>query len=469
MLKVKSLLIAAAAALGMSSALAGYAYPKPPSGYSRVGDAWTYRAANASEWLGSTVRTNATLNVAGRAVTVPAAMRMAANAPRFAAAAMASPVGLALTTAAVFAPILSDLWQQHKVRWNDSSNQWEKVDELPSEWEQTGVTFSYAGSPPYGGYATLQEWADVGCKSWGGPSAYAVLEMLGGAEDGFPFNRYCRRPKPGSPLEEQITPLSPPQVLPYIEPLVDPEDVPKIVPAVPVEYPIINPSDDPVPQPRPMRVPLGDPVQVPNPAYDPVTNPSAPPYIWERPYIVINPSPSPDSPWRVDVQPEKIQSPDKEKLPDSPENPLTDGDPLTNPAPDPGPLPPVTTPETSTPPQEIITCGLPTSPPCKIDEAGTPQADPAKTQEEIDSVFGEIKTCLQDIKTCLPALPQLSWSFSLPSGCSPLSFDTQVGPVIQIDMCQHQSTIHDLMSMLWAAAGLFGAVSLVARFSAGGA
>lgn len=123
----------------------------------------------------------------------------------------------------------------------------------------------------------------------------------------------------------------------------------------------------------------------------------------------------------------------------------------------------------STPAENQITCGLPDTPPCKIDETGTPQADPAKTQEEIDSIFGQIKTCLQDIKTCLPALPDLSWSFALPSGCSPLTFDTLVGTVIEIDMCQHQPTIHDLMSMLWAAAGLFGAVSLVARFSAGGA
>lgn len=469
MLKVTSLLIAAAAALGMSSALAGYAYPSPPPGYSRVGDAWTYRAANASEWLGSTVRTNATLNVGGRTVTIPAAMRMASNAPRFAAAAMASPVGLALTTAAVFAPILADLWQQHKTRWNDSTQTWEKVDEVPSEWEQTGVVFSYAGSPPYQGYATLQEWADSGCKSWGGPSAYAVIQMLGGPEDGYPFNRYCKRPKPGSPTEEQITPLTPPQVLPYIEPLIDPEDVPKIVPAVPVEYPIINPSDDPVPQPQPMRIPLGDPVRKPNPAYDPVTNPSAPPHIWERPYVVINPSPRPDTPWRVDTQPETIVAPDPSKLPDNPPDPLTDGDPFTNPSTNPGPLPDVSTPTNpATPtPTEIITCGLPSTPPCKIDETGTPEADPQKTQADSDNIFAEIKNCVLNPSQCLPALPSLNWGFSLPSGCTAIPFDTLVGTVIQIDMCQYQPMIHELMSMVWAAAGLFFATGMVFRSAVG--
>lgn len=326
---VRGGLLAAALVGGLQVAHAGYAQAVPPPGFSRVGDAWTYRAANASEWLGSTVRTNATLNVAGRAVTVPAAMRMAANAPRFAAAAMASPVGLALTTAAVFAPILSDLWQQHKVRWNDSSKQWEKVDELPSEWEQTGVTFGYAGSPPYGGYATLQEWADVGCKSWGGPSAYAVLQMLGGAEDGFPFNRYCRRPKPGSPLEEQITPLSPPQVLPYIEPLVDPEDVPKIVPAVPVEYPIINPSDDPTPQPRPFRVPLGDPVPNPRTAPEPAPHP----FPWRQPVIDITGSPTQNEPWRVNTTPKDILLPDPNGMtePGTPPTPQPNPDPNADP------------------------------------------------------------------------------------------------------------------------------------------
>lgn len=463
MLKVSKLLLAAAAALGMSSALAGYAYPSPPPGYSRVGDAWTYRAANASEWLGSTVRTNAALNVGGRAVTIPAAMRMAANAPRFAAAAMASPVGLALTTAAVFAPILSDLWQQHKVRWNDSSKQWEKVDDVPSEWEQTGVTFSYAGSPPYGGYATLQEWADAGCKSWGGPSAYAVIEMLGGAEDGFPFNRYCRRPKPGAPLEEQITPLSPPQVLPYIEPLVDPEDVPKIVPAVPVEYPIINPSDDPVPQPRPMRIPLGDPVRKPNPAYDPVTNPSAPPYIWERPYVVINPSPRPDTPWRVDTQPETIVAPDPSKLPDSPLDPVTDGDPNTNPAPNPAPLPDVSTPATPTPtPTEIITCGLPSTPPCRIDEAGTPNEAPASIKESANEYKSKMDELRDTVKGDTDKGMFESWRnlFLVPpiAACEAVVLPRDMG---SIDPCPVVDGVRSVMAYIWALTALWLCLGMV--------
>jgi hypothetical protein len=123
--------------------------------------------------------------------------------------------------------------------------------------------------------------------------------------------------------------------------------------------------------------------------------------------------------------------------------------------------------QTPPPAQEIITCGLPDTPPCKIDETGTPQADPVKTQAEVDSLFGDVKTCLQDIRACLPTLPDLSWSFALPTGCAPLYFDTLVGVVIPIDMCEHQPMIHDLMTMVWAAAGLFGAIAMVGRFSGG--
>lgn len=133
--------------------------------------------------------------------------------------------------------------------------------------------------------------------------------------------------------------------------------------------------------------------------------------------------------------------------------------------------PPVTSPDPNTDSdpapteKEDLECGLPDTPPCRIDETGTPEADPAKTQEEIDSLFGPIKSCLQNIESCLPSLPNLSWTFALPTGCAPLSFDTMVGPVVSIDMCSYQDMIHDIMSMLWAAAGVFGAVAMVSRFN----
>lgn len=464
MLKVTKLLFAAAAALGMSSALAGYAYPSPPAGYSRVGDAWTYRAANASEWLGSTVRTNATLNVGGRAVTIPAALRMAANAPRFAAASIFTPAGYALAAASVLGPIAYDLWNQHKVRWNEDAEQWERETKTT-----TFYWWVYSQDPAY-----RRLTPEAACAARG----FGYQEEAGGWG---PIRR-CTQVVNGETVSagyapnyatgDEVTSMKPIDLDEFITrtyPYIDPEDVPDLVPgkAIPVEYPDINPSPDPVPQPRPMRIPLGDPVRKPNPAYDPVTNPSAPPYIWERPYVVINPSPRPDTPWRVDTQPETIVAPDPSKLPDNPGDPLTDGDPDTNPAPNPGPLPDISSPpdpSQSPQPQEIITCGLPSTPPCRIDEEGTPGTEVAKfddAESEIERFKGGL---LESIQSKLDEIThEWTWTFALPTGCSALQFDTQVGPVVQIDMCEWQPMIHDIMSMIWAAAGVFGAMMIFLR------
>lgn len=82
----------AALALSAGSAFAGYAQATPPSGWSAgggTGGAFTgTKAANGATFLSSSVTTNASLNVGGRAVSIPATMRFSANAPRVAAAAV---------------------------------------------------------------------------------------------------------------------------------------------------------------------------------------------------------------------------------------------------------------------------------------------------------------------------------------------------------------------------------------------
>lgn len=131
----------------------------------------------------------------------------------------------------------------------------------------------------------------------------------------------------------------------------------------------------------------------------------------------------------------------------------------------PGPVV-ITDPGAGTTGDEIITCGLPWTPPCKINEEGTPTADPDTSQEDAQGIIADLAACLADPVSCLPTLPDLSWSFSLPSSCSPISmpgFAEDVPSLASIDICQFQSTIHDLASLLWAAAGLFGAVRLVGR------
>ncbi|MCX7814791.1 MAG: hypothetical protein N2256_04795 [Tepidimonas ignava] len=109
--------------------------------------------------------------------------------------------------------------------------------------------------------------------------------------------------------------------------------------------------------------------------------------------------------------------------------------------------------------QEDLECGLPGTPPCKIDETGTPQA-PA---DDGQSVFRSLlPVCLQnDWKSCIPQLPNINWAFSLPSGCAPIPVPFQRYGFSNIDICPYQPVIHDLMSMLWAGAGLFAAIGIL--------
>src|SRR6185312_2309944 len=74
-----------------------------------------------------------------------------------------------------------------------------------------------------------------------------------------------------------------------------PDDLPQQLPfPLPVEQPILNPDAETDPQPQPLWVPQGNPVPVPN------TNPQQ----YSQPGTRLTPSPSPSSPWQVDVAPD---------------------------------------------------------------------------------------------------------------------------------------------------------------------
>lgn len=117
--------------------------------------------------------------------------------------------------------------------------------------------------------------------------------------------------------------------------------------------------------------------------------------------------------------------------------------------------------------EDLITCGLPWTPPCKIDETGTPTAPPDTSQQDAQDGISGIADCLANPAACLPQL-ELSWSFSLPSGCTPFEIPGY-DMMPPLDICQWQPVIHDLMSLLWVAAGLFGAIRMVNREMFGGA
>lgn len=123
---------------------------------------------------------------------------------------------------------------------------------------------------------------------------------------------------------------------------------------------------------------------------------------------------------------------------------------------------------TTAAPGETKVCGLPDTPACKIDETGTPQEVQDDSQSKADQILQTIKTCTDDLTACLPSLPSINWTFALPAACGPISltaFADEAPSLSSIDVCQFQPTIHDLMSLLWAAAGVFGAAGLLFRSS----
>lgn len=111
---------------------------------------------------------------------------------------------------------------------------------------------------------------------------------------------------------------------------------------------------------------------------------------------------------------------------------------------------------------EDLECGLPGGSPCLIDETGTPEQVDDDGQTKIDEIFQPLMECMTDPLSCLPELPEVNWAFTFPSSCGSISMGgySQIG-LPSIDVCQYQGIIHDLMSMLWAAAGLFGAVGMI--------
>ena len=84
-----------------------------------------------------------------------------------------------------------------------------------------------------------------------------------------------------------------------------PEEVPKHIPKpLPVELPEISP----------VFVPTGDPIL--NPKYNPQAEPTPENQPWIQPGVRVQPSPTPDQPWRVDLQPQNRPKSDSTPLPD---------------------------------------------------------------------------------------------------------------------------------------------------------
>lgn len=113
------------------------------------------------------------------------------------------------------------------------------------------------------------------------------------------------------------------------------------------------------------------------------------------------------------------------------------------------------------PPPPVKVCGLPDTPACKIDETGT-KATAETTYDTTKTAIDTAKTSAETAITGAASIAAPAWSFSfqLPTGCAP--YVTGIKGVI-LNVCQYQSTIHGLLSLIWSAATAFGLIGMVGR------
>jgi len=319
-----SKLVALVLALLPWFAHAGYAQLAPPSGYTgtaSTGYKFSAVAANGDAWLGSTVRTNAALNVAGQAVKVPVTMRLAANAGRFAAAAAFGWPGLFLAAGvAAYEYFQTEGYQAQ-------ADGWYKARTLPGT--QTYQTSNYCIMSSLAA-AISCAWPGREIRNITGSTYEELHPTL------FYWSQHPYTVIPGTPPETVYDKLSRQQFEDGLAASPVPETLPQIWPPSvpiqwPVEAPVINPN--PLGVPEPLRVPVGDPVPIPLP----VPNPDNIPQTWRQPVVDIVPSPTPSERWRVDVLPKDSLSADPTPMPSpvsvpaptpsSPGNPTTETPP----------------------------------------------------------------------------------------------------------------------------------------------
>lgn len=322
-------------------ASAGYANLQPPAGWSAGGTGnggqFFGPAANSSQYLGNTVRTNAALNVGGRMITVPASLRFAQNAPRIAA-------GLLFANPALRTGLAIASWiGVTQFVWDEVTKQWVG----PSENSVISSGYEYRVLPSLPWSSSKYD----ACQSFG--TYQATQDAVYGVEVGTYGSEWCVRRTPNDGYTEYyidqhvsscpagwyVTPAGctqTPQMQPvtqqeFEDGLLNPDNqpgwpgvpadwpMPQFVPSeipfpLPIDLPSVNPGPAPNYNPRPFFIPQGDPV--PNPNYDPNANPSPENQPYVRPGINVRPANSPNAPWNVDLQPVDRPSADDQSNPD---------------------------------------------------------------------------------------------------------------------------------------------------------
>lgn len=345
----KALTLALFLCLGTTAAHAGYAQAKPPQGWSTSGFNGPKAANNTSYYPGG-VRTSPTINVGGKTITMPANLRFAANAPRFAGAVLfANPY---IRGAAAIAGWLGVAG----LVYDAASGLWQKPDDQNPDFHVSdgfiwcSGTYNGPGScVPQFQFLTQQQAIDFLFEQCSVDFHYLTKGTCriqdGGVIANWPGT--VQRPKKSvissCPSGWYVTPAgcvqSPPVKTVSEEEFLDaltqhpmPAEVPRYIPApLPVELPEMPPA----------FVPTGNPV--PNPDYDPQAEPSPQNQPYFQPGVRVVPAPTPSSPWQVDLQPVNRPAQNPEPSPEPEIGPLPE--PGTNPGTNP-PGPPGETPVT---------------------------------------------------------------------------------------------------------------------------
>lgn len=330
--------------LAAGSAHAGYAQLASPTGFGGSPGNWTFApSANDARYGKVAFQPNGLrVPVPGSAVTMPAAYRFAANAPRIAAAAIfMNPYVRAGVGIAAWLGVAGLVWDSIDQKWvsNDLS------DAIPSDgkvyamgstapWWPTieqacghyiGVMNGLTGHPySYGSFSIdgrnhcvatrrirstgvyVDQW-DFGGPGWTSSSCPVGWYFTQAGCVQAPPLKQVSQPE----FEDLLSPKPMPDTVPW--------ELPKPTP-LPVDQPWINPAPGEDPQHRPLFVPTGDPV--PNPNYDPNAAPGPANEPWHQPGIRLTPRPTVSEPWRVDTQPVNRPQAGPEPLPEpNPEDP----------------------------------------------------------------------------------------------------------------------------------------------------
>lgn len=413
----KALTLALFLSLG-TSAHAGYAQAKPPSGWSPSG--FTGPAANNPSYYPGGVRTTASINVGGKAVTMPANLRFSANAPRFAGAVLfanpyirgAAAIAGWLGVAGLVYDAASGLWKREG---EDTENHLSSGLEYHSDYNGGSNYMAWFPTPGQACESGISNVASIA--GWFSYEISSITETYCAVtvvtreghnpiDTGF---RIFSRPS-SCPSGWYVTPAgcvqTPPAKTVNEEEFLDaltqhpmPAEVPRYIPApLPVELPEMPPA----------FVPTGNPV--PNPDYNPQADPSPENQPYKQPGVRIVPTPTPSSPWQVDLQPvnRASETPDPKPEPEIGQLP----EPGTNPGSGNGPE--TGGPGTTPPGQTIASPGLCDKYPdilaCQTIEEPEEEELPEKDiSEKFQIIGGFYSSATCPAFPTIDMLPGLSW------------------------------------------------------------